>query len=185
MGPRAHLLHYAIGKEAEDINFFAVVEEPESWTHGEKWVVAAQPGEATRCFTGWHPAVIEMINAGWVDKRWGLFVVQQPRRWHTGRIVLIGDAAHGMLPHQGQGANTTVEDAVTLAELLARRSASSSPTSSPPMNRSAKPVPDRSSAALGPPTKPCIWPTTHPSTAGIPQWRRFHNASVGFTASTR
>ena len=62
-----------------------------------------------------------MIDAGWADKRWGLFVVQQPRRWHTARTVLIGDAAHGMLPHQGQGANTTIEDAVTLAELLARR----------------------------------------------------------------
>jgi 2-polyprenyl-6-methoxyphenol hydroxylase-like FAD-dependent oxidoreductase len=121
MGPRAHLLHYAIGKAAEDINFFAVVEEPESWTHGDRWVAAAQPGEATRFFTSGHPAVTEMINAGWVDKRWGLFVVQQPRRWHTARTVLIGDAAHGMLPHQGQGANTTIEDAVTLAELLARR----------------------------------------------------------------
>ena len=121
MGPRAHLLHYAIGKEAEDVNFFAVVEEPETWPQGDKWVAGAQPGEATRLFSGWHPAVTEMINAGWVDKRWGLFVVQQPRRWHTGRTALIGDAAHGMLPHQGQGANTTIEDAVTLAELLARR----------------------------------------------------------------
>jgi salicylate hydroxylase len=52
-----------------------------------------------------------------------LFVVQQPRRWHTGRVVLIGDAAHGMLPHQGQGANVTIEDVVTLAELLTRRRA--------------------------------------------------------------
>jgi salicylate hydroxylase len=121
MGPRAHLLHYAIGKAAEDINFFAVVEGPEIWPHEDKWIVAAQPGEATRSFVNWHPAVIEMINAGWVDKRWGLFVAQQPRRWHTGRVVLIGDAAHGMLPHQGQGANTTIEDAVTLAELLSRR----------------------------------------------------------------
>ena len=121
MGPDAHLLHYAIGEKAEDINFFAVVEGPEIWPHGDKWVVNAEPGEATRGFANWHPAVSEMINAGWVDKRWGLFVVQQPRRWHTARTVLIGDAAHGMLPHQGQGANTTIEDAVTLAELLARR----------------------------------------------------------------
>ena len=122
MGPQAHLLHYAIGKAAEDINFFAVVEGPEVWPHEDKWIVAAQPGEATSLFMNWHPAVTEMINAGWVDKRWGLFVVQQPRRWHTGRVVLIGDAAHGMLPHQGQGANQTIEDAVTLAELLTRRS---------------------------------------------------------------
>jgi salicylate hydroxylase len=121
MGPRAHLLHYAIGRAAEAINFFAVVEGPEVWPHGGKWVVTAAPGEATRGFANWHPAVTEMIDAGWADKRWGLFVVQQPRRWHTARTVLIGDAAHGMLPHQGQGANTTIEDAVTLAELLARR----------------------------------------------------------------
>lgn len=121
MGPGAHLLHYAIGSTAQDINFFAVVEGPEKWPHEDKWIVAAKPGEATRNFVGWHPAVTEMIEAGWVDKRWGLFVVQQPRRWHTSRVVLIGDAAHGMLPHQGQGANTTIEDAVTLAELLARR----------------------------------------------------------------
>jgi salicylate hydroxylase len=121
MGPRAHLLHYAIGKAAEDINFFAVVEGPETWPHEDKWIVGAQPGDATRCFANWHPAVTEMIDAGWVDKRWGLFVVQQPKRWHTGRVVLIGDAAHGMLPHQGQGANVTIEDVITLAELLVRR----------------------------------------------------------------
>ncbi len=121
MGPRAHLLHYAIGEAGEDINFFAVVEGPETWPHPEKWIVGAAPGEATECFANWHPAVTEMIGAGWVDKRWGLFVVQQPRRWHTGRVVLSGDAAHGMLPHQGQGANVTIEDAITLAEMLARR----------------------------------------------------------------
>ena len=121
MGPRAHLLHYAIGTAAEDINFFAVVEGPETWPHEDKWIVGAQPGDATRCFANWHPAVTEMISAGWVDKRWGLFAVQQPKRWHTGRVVLIGDAAHGMLPHQGQGANVTIEDVITLAELLSRR----------------------------------------------------------------
>ncbi|MEO8466701.1 MAG: FAD-dependent monooxygenase [Gammaproteobacteria bacterium] len=120
MGPRAHLLHYAIGKAAEDINFFAVVEGPEIWPDRDKWIVSAQPGDATRCFENWHPAVTEMIGAGWVDKRWGLFVVQQPKRWHTGRVVLIGDAAHGMLPHQGQGANATIEDVIALAELLAQ-----------------------------------------------------------------
>lgn len=121
MGPQAHLLHYAIGQDAADINFFAVVEGPEKWPHDDKWITAAAPGEATRAFMEWHPAVIEMISAGWVDKRWGLFVVQQPRKWHGRRTVLIGDAAHGMLPHQGQGANTTIEDAITLAELLVSR----------------------------------------------------------------
>lgn len=119
MGRDAHLLHYAIGGKAEDVNFFAVVEGPVHWP-GERWIAPAAPGEAVEAFRGWHPAVREMVAAGWVDKRWGLFVVQQPARWWRGRVGLIGDAAHGMLPHQGQGANTTIEDAVVLAELLAR-----------------------------------------------------------------
>ena len=51
--------------------------------------------------------------------RWGLFVGRPLQRWSRGRVVLLGDAAHAMLPHHGQGANTTIEDAVTLAELLA------------------------------------------------------------------
>jgi salicylate hydroxylase len=32
--------------------------------------------------------------------------------------VLLGDAAHAMLPHQGQGANQSIEDAVVLAREL-------------------------------------------------------------------
>jgi salicylate hydroxylase len=52
--------------------------------------------------------------------RWGLFAVRPLPHWYRGRAVLLGDAAHAMLPHQGQGANTTVEDAFTLAALLAQ-----------------------------------------------------------------
>ena len=118
MGPDAHLLHYAIGGAAEDVNFFAVVEGPAAWDD-DRWIASAAPGEALASFVGWHPAVTEMIGAGWLDKRWGLFTVEQPRQWYRHRAVLIGDAAHGMLPHQGQGANTTIEDAITLAGLLA------------------------------------------------------------------
>ena len=120
MGPDAHLLHYAIGGAAEDVNFFAVVEGPSAWDD-DRWIASAAPGEALASFCNWHPAAAEMIGAGWIDKRWALFVVEQPRCWHRHHAVLIGDAAHGMLPHQGQGANTTIEDAITLASLLGRR----------------------------------------------------------------
>lgn len=118
MGPDAHLLHYAIGNDGQDVNFLAVQEGPATWPDPEHWVAEVEPRELLAPFTGWHPAVTEMITAGWLTKRWGLFVVQQPKRWHRGRAVLLGDAAHGMLPHHGQGANTTIEDAITLAELL-------------------------------------------------------------------
>jgi 2-polyprenyl-6-methoxyphenol hydroxylase-like FAD-dependent oxidoreductase len=41
-----------------------------------------------------------------------------PAPWHRGRVVLIGDAAHGTTPHCGQGAAQAVEDAIVLAEEL-------------------------------------------------------------------
>lgn len=41
------------------------------------------------------------------------------RRWHSGRVILIGDAAHAMLPTQGQGANQAIEDAEALGAFFA------------------------------------------------------------------
>ncbi len=121
MGPGAHLLHYAIGGGGEDVNFFAVVEGPAAWPHPDRWTANTAPGEAVAAFAGWHPAVTEMIAASSFAARWGLFVVPPLQRWHRGAAVLLGDAAHAMLPHHGQGANTTIEDAVTLAALLPPR----------------------------------------------------------------
>ena len=117
MGPNAHLLHYAIGPSGLDINFLAVVEGPISWTH-ENWVAPVAHDEAIAAFKGWHPAVVEMICAVPHSLRWGLFTIRPLQTWQRGRVVLMGDAAHGMLPHHGQGANVTIEDAITLAELL-------------------------------------------------------------------
>lgn len=120
MGPDAHLLHYAIGPSGRDVNFFAVVEGPARWTH-ETWTAPASPGDAAKAFAGWHPAVVEMVSAVPHTVRWGLFTIRPLRTWRRGRTVLLGDAAHGMLPHHGQGANTTIEDSITLAELLPAR----------------------------------------------------------------
>lgn len=117
MGPGAHLLHYAIGADGADVNFFAVVEGPAHWTH-DTWTAPTEPAAAAAAFAGWHPAVVEMVTAVPHRVLWGLFTVRPLRTWRRGRAVLLGDAAHGMLPHHGQGANTTIEDAITLAELL-------------------------------------------------------------------
>ena len=121
MGPGAHLLHYAIGPRGGDVNFFAVVEGPEAWPSRDRWTVPIEPGEAVAAFAGWHPAVTEMVGAVEQTTRWGLFTTRPLLHWHRGRAVLLGDAAHAMLPHHGQGANTTIEDAVTLAALLDAR----------------------------------------------------------------
>jgi salicylate hydroxylase len=119
VGPGAHLLHYAIGGDGGHVNFLAVVEGPDRWRRGSVWRDDCTHDEAMAHFAGWHPAVIEMVGAVTHVERWGLFVVQPLRGWSRGSVVLMGDAAHGMLPHQGQGANQTIEDAITLADVLA------------------------------------------------------------------
>jgi 2-polyprenyl-6-methoxyphenol hydroxylase-like FAD-dependent oxidoreductase len=57
---------------------------------------------ATRGSIGWYP----------IDK------MLRVRRWHSGRVVLVGDAAHAVAPHAGQGASLALEDTVVLARCL-------------------------------------------------------------------
>jgi salicylate hydroxylase len=118
MGPNAHLLHYAIGGESKAVNYFAVVEGPDVWPNPGASTAPIQHQVALEAFRGWHPAVREMIDAAQHTIQWGLFTVPPVIQWFRGRVVLMGDSVHGMLPHHGQGANTTIEDAVTLAGLL-------------------------------------------------------------------
>ena len=59
-----------------------------------------------------------MLTAVPQSPRWGLFTLPPLTRWSRGPVVLLGDAAHAMLPHQGQGANQAIEDAAVLAAEL-------------------------------------------------------------------
>jgi salicylate hydroxylase len=115
-GPGRHLLHYAIDG-GRTVNFLAVVRVPQ-WT-SDTWMEECAVSDAVDAFAGWHPAVTEMVGATDVGARWALHDLAPFKRWHTDRAVLMGDAAHAMVPHQGQGANQTIEDAVTLADALA------------------------------------------------------------------
>jgi len=115
-GPGRHLLHYAIDA-GRTVNFLAVVRVPQ-WSR-EAWMEQCAVSDAVDAFAGWHPAVTEMVGATNVGARWALHDLRPLERWHTERVVLIGDAAHTMVPHQGQGANQTIEDAIVLADCLA------------------------------------------------------------------
>ncbi|KAL8677477.1 MAG: hypothetical protein Q9186_006093 [Xanthomendoza sp. 1 TL-2023] len=69
-------------------------------------------------FGHFDPGIIRVINKSMHVKRWPLYVHQPLPTWHNGRIVLIGDAAHPMLPFGGQGSNQAMEDAAALGHLL-------------------------------------------------------------------
>jgi salicylate hydroxylase len=60
-----------------------------------------------------------MLHAVPQSPRWGLFTLPPLLRWSRDGVVLLGDAAHAMVPHHGQGANQTIEDAAVLAGCLA------------------------------------------------------------------
>ena len=115
MGPGGHLLHYPMGND--HINFLLVERQPTPWPQRE-WVMPATEGEQLQHFADWHPAIVEMITAKPVSDRWGLFHRPPLGRWTKGRVTLLGDAAHQLAPHHGQGANQSIEDAVVLADCL-------------------------------------------------------------------
>src|SRR3954453_6356663 len=97
-GPDAHLLHYALGRDDDTVNFFAVLCGPATWEGGNR---PAAEDELLDGFAGWHPAVREMLAAVPQSPRWPLLSQPSLTRWTRGRTVLIGDAVHAMLPHHG------------------------------------------------------------------------------------
>lgn len=116
MGPGQHCLHYPINSEG-DHNFFLVERNPSPWPH-KAWIAPSNDEEKLARFGDWDPAIVEMVSAVSCTERWALFHRPPLSRWSKGRITLLGDAAHAMVPHHGQGANTSIEDAIVLADQL-------------------------------------------------------------------
>jgi salicylate hydroxylase len=118
MGAGAHVVSYPVPVNGVPmINFLAVADGPTGWT-APAWTQDAGPGELLTAFTGWHPALLELLGAVPQSARWGLFASRPLPRWSRGRVTLLGDAAHAMLPHYGQGANQSIEDAAVLTTEL-------------------------------------------------------------------
>ncbi|KAI0699376.1 salicylate hydroxylase [Cerioporus squamosus] len=86
------------------------------------WVDDVPRDELQKHFDGWGPDVSILLRL-MPEKvsRWCLHVVHPPLESYTrGRVALLGDAAHGMLPHLGAGAGQGLEDALLLVRLLRR-----------------------------------------------------------------
>ena len=66
----------------------------------------------------WHPQVRAILQAFDETFRWAIFERSPMPRWSMGRVALLGDACHAMLPFLAQGAAQAIEDGVTLAALL-------------------------------------------------------------------
>jgi len=84
----------------------------------ESWTTEGTVDEALAEFEGWHPSVRGLIERSAAPYKWALFDREPLARWVEGRIALIGDAAHAMLPYHAQGAAQSLEDAWVLARAL-------------------------------------------------------------------
>ena len=98
------------------MNFVAVTEE-DSWLR-ESWVDRGQVSDVLGAFQGWHEQVLSIIQAADETYKWALFDRCPLARWSVGRVTLLGDACHPMLPFMGQGAAQAIEDAATLKSCL-------------------------------------------------------------------
>ena len=77
--------------------------------------------EVLRLFGSWNPPVPQLVAGAETVLRTDLRCLDTPlRRFHYGRVALLGDAAHAMTPHLGQGACQAIEDAVVLASVADR-----------------------------------------------------------------
>ncbi|MGW5315844.1 FAD-dependent monooxygenase [Nocardia thailandica] len=81
------------------------------------WAATRRPDLGLAQFADWCDPVPALLAAADPERmiRTDLLDVAVPAELARGRVVLIGDAAHGMLPHLGQGAGLALEDAVVLA----------------------------------------------------------------------
>jgi salicylate hydroxylase len=116
LGPGRHFVHYFVGG-GRFLNFVAVVEQ-DTWTR-ESWTDRGDVADALAAYAGWHPQVSAILGTVEETYVWALFDRPPLPRWSRGRVTLLGDACHPMLPFMAQGAAQSIEDGAALAACLA------------------------------------------------------------------
>jgi salicylate hydroxylase len=115
IGPGGHVITYPV-RHAELLNFVGAIER-ESWPV-ESWTERGSIAECEADFLGWHDDVKEIVRNIDIPYKWALLGREPLRAFATGRVCLIGDAAHPTLPFLAQGANMAIEDGMVLARCL-------------------------------------------------------------------
>jgi salicylate hydroxylase len=120
LGPSSHLVCYPI-RETAAFNIVAIVSGSGT---SRDWGIAGnrtQREQMLRGFSGWNRTILQMLEAQEQASFWPLYEMKAGR-WHNGSdTILIGDAAHAMMPFAAQGAAMAIEDAFELAGMLSGR----------------------------------------------------------------
>ena len=115
MGPDKRFMVYPL-RANQLINYVGFVPMDEQMK--ESWSAPGDPAALAREFADWDPVISAIIAQVETTFRWGLYDRDPLPTWTRGRLTLLGDAAHPMLPHAGQGANQAIEDGAALAAVL-------------------------------------------------------------------
>ncbi len=121
LGLDGHILTFPV-KQGRIINVVAFISDrsrPDpQWPADAPWVREASQREMLDAFAGWGDAARVLLECIPAPTHWALHDLAELPGYVHGRVALIGDAAHAMLPHQGAGAGQGLEDAWFLARLL-------------------------------------------------------------------
>ncbi|HLZ97689.1 MAG TPA: FAD-dependent monooxygenase [Steroidobacteraceae bacterium] len=115
VGPGCHFLAYQI-RGGKLINI-VTQQDTDKWVE-EGWSIRGDPEEMRASFPNPEPRLEKLLSLVTECSKWGLFTRPLTQNWGRGRIQLIGDAAHAMLPNAGQGACQAFEDSYVLARWL-------------------------------------------------------------------
>jgi len=115
LGAGAHVVHYPVHAGAQ-FNIVAIVTD--TWRE-QGWSATGDRAELLRRFAAWPSAARNILSLPDSWLKWALCGMPTGRSWSKGRVALLGDAAHAMLPFVAQGAAMAIEDAAVLALTLA------------------------------------------------------------------
>ena len=118
VGPRHHLVCYKVSG-GKSLNIVAIFH---SSRYLEGWDTSGDAAELDAGFADACPRVRRLLSFVQTWRMWVLCDRDPMRGWSRGRVTLLGDAAHPTLPYLAQGACMAFEDAVSLADRIARPS---------------------------------------------------------------
>ena len=116
-GPAKHFLVFPV-RHGEMVNYVGFV--PADQAMKESWSAPGDPDTLRSEFEGWDARIGSVLAQVDTCFRWALYDREPLATWSKGRLTLLGDAAHPMLPHLGQGANQSIEDGMALATILSQ-----------------------------------------------------------------
>ena len=120
MGEGRHFLVFPV-RAGQLLNYVGFVSSDTAVR--ESWSAEGDPAALAAHFAGWDPLIGQVIAAisgpGGSGFQWGMYDRVPLPRWSSGRLTLLGDAAHPMLQYLAQGACQAIEDADALARALA------------------------------------------------------------------